>query len=200
MKKFFVCTVVFVTLFHINSLAQKPFMKYGKVSEQEMTMTEYAQDTSAGAVILGDYGVTRFSFSADNGFYQTFTRHVRLKILDKTELDWADFTIRLYESDSGEDEDLSMLRGQTFNMEDGKEVKVGGWVEPGSLTYSEDGATMVFTVTSFPGIDDVYLDIRPGSHAGPAYMSRASMIYFAEDEASAGTQTGGPGPRRGSAP
>ena len=123
MKKFFVCTVVFVTLFHINSLAQKPFMKYGKVSEQEMTMTEYAQDTSAGAVILGDYGVTRFSFSADNGFYQTFTRHVRLKILDKTELDWADFTIRLYESDSGEDEDLSMLRGQTFNMEDGKEVK-----------------------------------------------------------------------------
>ena len=30
--------------------------------------------------------------------------------------------------------------------EDGKEVKVGGWVEPGSLTYSGDGATMVFTV------------------------------------------------------
>ncbi|KCZ51181.1 cytochrome c maturation protein CcmE [Hyphomonas pacifica] len=28
----------------------------------------------------------------------------------------------------------------------GKEVKVGGWVEPGSLTYSEDGATMIFTV------------------------------------------------------
>lgn len=30
--------------------------------------------------------------------------------------------------------------------ENGREVKVGGWVEPGSLTYSEDGATMVFTV------------------------------------------------------
>lgn len=28
----------------------------------------------------------------------------------------------------------------------GREVKVGGWVEPGSLTYSDDGATMVFTV------------------------------------------------------
>ncbi|MEZ5945930.1 MAG: cytochrome c maturation protein CcmE [Hyphomonas sp.] len=28
----------------------------------------------------------------------------------------------------------------------GSEVKVGGWVEPGSLTYSDDGATMVFSV------------------------------------------------------
>ncbi|HPE47405.1 MAG TPA: cytochrome c maturation protein CcmE [Hyphomonas sp.] len=28
----------------------------------------------------------------------------------------------------------------------GSEVKVGGWVEPGSLTYSGDGATMHFTV------------------------------------------------------
>ena len=30
--------------------------------------------------------------------------------------------------------------------EDGKVVKAGGWVEPGSLAYSEDGATMIFTV------------------------------------------------------
>jgi len=29
---------------------------------------------------------------------------------------------------------------------EGREVKVGGWVEPGSLTYSDDGASMVFTV------------------------------------------------------
>jgi cytochrome c-type biogenesis protein CcmE len=28
----------------------------------------------------------------------------------------------------------------------GSEVKVGGWVEPGSLTYADQGATMVFTV------------------------------------------------------
>jgi cytochrome c-type biogenesis protein CcmE len=28
----------------------------------------------------------------------------------------------------------------------GSEVKVGGWVEPGSLTYADGGATMVFTV------------------------------------------------------
>ena len=28
----------------------------------------------------------------------------------------------------------------------GREVKVGGWVEPGTLTYSDDGATMLFSV------------------------------------------------------
>lgn len=30
--------------------------------------------------------------------------------------------------------------------EDGREVKVGGWVEPGSLRYGEDGTAMYFTV------------------------------------------------------
>lgn len=30
--------------------------------------------------------------------------------------------------------------------EEGREVKVGGWVEPGSLTYHDEGATMRFTV------------------------------------------------------
>jgi cytochrome c-type biogenesis protein CcmE len=29
---------------------------------------------------------------------------------------------------------------------EGREVKVGGWVEPGSLTYSDGGATMRFVV------------------------------------------------------
>ncbi|ABI75366.1 cytochrome c-type biogenesis protein CcmE [Hyphomonas neptunium ATCC 15444] len=29
---------------------------------------------------------------------------------------------------------------------EGREVKVGGWVEPGSLTYADGGATMRFTV------------------------------------------------------
>lgn len=37
----------------------------------------------------------------------------------------------------------------------GREVKVGGWVEPGSLTYSADGATMLFTV-----IDNSDADIK----------------------------------------
>lgn len=38
---------------------------------------------------------------------------------------------------------------------EGREVKVGGWVEPGSLTYSDGGASMVFTV-----IDSSDADIR----------------------------------------
>lgn len=30
--------------------------------------------------------------------------------------------------------------------EAGREVKVGGWVEPGSLTHTDEGTTLVFTV------------------------------------------------------
>ena len=36
--------------------------KYGKVNEAELQMTRFAQDTSAEAIVLSDYGYTRFSY------------------------------------------------------------------------------------------------------------------------------------------
>ncbi|MBA7518174.1 hypothetical protein ES705_10241 [subsurface metagenome] len=110
-------------IFFSNIFAQKPFMKFGKIPIEELEMTSYAIDTSAGAVILGDFGVTNFDISKDEGFFLTFSTHIRIKILDKDELDRADFNIILYESNSGKDEDLSGLKACTYNLENGKIVK-----------------------------------------------------------------------------
>lgn len=43
-------------------------------------------------------------------------------------------------------------------------------------------STMTYTLTSLPRIDSVYLDIQPGSHAGPGYYSRRSWLDLIEDD------------------
>jgi hypothetical protein len=98
-------------------------MKFGNIPEEDLKMTKYAKDTSAGAVVLGDFGSTRFNYSYDQGFTLDYTRHVRIKILDKTELDRADFSIPLYVGKGGDEEKISSLKAFTYNLENGKEVK-----------------------------------------------------------------------------
>lgn len=56
MNKFaFVFLVVFLPF---AATAQKPPLKFGDVSKEELLMTSYDKDTSAAAVILADFGVS----------------------------------------------------------------------------------------------------------------------------------------------
>jgi len=73
----------FFVLSSFFSLAQKDFA-FGKVSVEELKMKVYEKDSTAGALILFDLG--RFS-SNDLKFY----RHIRVKILNKSGLDWGNW-------------------------------------------------------------------------------------------------------------
>lgn len=113
-------SLVILFLFILDISAQKSFMKLGKVPMEDLQMTTYAADTSAEAVILGDFGYTRFAFTQDDGFIIDFYRHVRIKILDNEGFEWADFRIPLYVASSGNDEDLGSVKAFTINLVDGK--------------------------------------------------------------------------------
>jgi hypothetical protein len=65
--------------------------KYGKVDEAELKMTQYELDTSAAAIVLSDFGYTKFSFGHE--MQVTTERHIRIKILKKSGYNWADFNI-----------------------------------------------------------------------------------------------------------
>ena len=121
MKKFIL--IQLLTISSLSLFAQKEFMKFGKIPLEDLEMKSYAADTNAGAVILGDFGTTRFNITEDEGFTLDFTRHTRIKILDKSKLEEGNFTIRLYVGDGGDDEDLNMLKGFTYNLENGNEEK-----------------------------------------------------------------------------
>ena len=101
--------------------AQKSPMKFGKVDLADLNMTVYAKDSSASAVVLGDYGTSTMDYGP-NGFQLVFERHRRIKILTKEGYDWADAEVSVYHEGSSK-EKVSNIKGYTYNLEGGKVVK-----------------------------------------------------------------------------
>lgn len=66
------------------SFGQSNKIKFGKVSMDEVNMQHYEYDSSASAIILYERG-----YYNDKEF--KFTRHIRVKILKKTGLSWANW-------------------------------------------------------------------------------------------------------------
>jgi|GEM_PF-1874832 hypothetical protein len=59
-------------------------VSFGKVSMEEMKMSRYEEDTTADAVILSDIG------RLDGNTFH-FTRHIRIKVLKKSGLQWGNW-------------------------------------------------------------------------------------------------------------
>lgn len=94
--------------------------KFGKVENAELTMESYASDTSAAAVILFDYGESKFTFN--NEIKVVFERHIRIKILKKSGYDWANMSVPYYVRNSDKERVIN-IKGYTFNLVNGEEQK-----------------------------------------------------------------------------
>ncbi len=106
----------------LTVLAQKPPMKFGKVDNADLEMTIYAKDSSASAVILGDYGESMIDYTQQ--FEVVFVRHLRVKILTKDGLDWADHFISYYSPENGKNQErVNAVKGITYNLSGGKVVQ-----------------------------------------------------------------------------
>ena len=112
-------TAFVLLLITTQTFAEKAPIKYGKVSMDEMEMTTYQPDSTASAVILCDYGITDIPYTSNNGFEMTFSRVIRIKVLKKEGLDWANFDIPLRKKG----DNLSSLKAVSYNLENGKIVK-----------------------------------------------------------------------------
>ncbi len=107
MKK--ISSLVILIIIAFNSVyAQKPPIKFGDVSMEELQMSSCYLDSTAPAVILCDFG----NFRSNN---LTFTRTLRVKILKKEGYQWAN---RSFETDW-----KSAIKGVTTNLENGKVVQ-----------------------------------------------------------------------------
>ncbi len=103
-----------------GALAQVP--KFGKIEATELTMEAYDKDTTAEAVILSDYGQSHFTYTSSSGFQLVFERQTRIKILKKSGYKWADVEVPYYQNKTGK-EKVGNIKGYTYNMVDGKQVK-----------------------------------------------------------------------------
>jgi hypothetical protein len=108
----FLCLIVNCTL------AQKSPIKFGVIPLEDLKMTVYAKDSSASAVVLADYGEAYITVNTVSAVLN-FERHVRIKILKKEGLKWADASVPLYHSGSSE-EKVIRLKATTYNLDNGK--------------------------------------------------------------------------------
>src|SRR5689334_15493548 len=114
---------LFIIVFMVISLAafsQKSPVKFGDIPMSDLTMTSYAPDTSASAVVLMDFG--KAWVSVHGVLALNFERHVRIKILKKTGLDAADVQEYLYHDESSE-EKITNFKATTYNLENGQVVE-----------------------------------------------------------------------------
>lgn len=97
--------------------------KFGKITEEELKMVSYPEDTTASAVILCKNGELKFVYNESVGFRFEYTQAVKMKILKTDGLGYADNEISYYVVDRNSAEEVSKLSGMTYNLENGKIVK-----------------------------------------------------------------------------
>ena len=103
--------VLIVTLFSIAAFSQEMNMKFGKIPKEELAMTTYDLDSSAAAVILGDYGYLEIVFLNEDIGYR-FTRHRRIKILNRAGFEKGNISIPYYSK--GRQEKVNSIKVRVF--------------------------------------------------------------------------------------
>jgi hypothetical protein len=110
---------VLFTLCTFQSYSQRLPMQFGKVDYDLVRMKVFESDTSAHAVILGDFGNVLIDYDNREGFRMRYTRHIRVKILHSMAFDEGDFKIPLYGS-GGEREKITRFKARTYNDDNGR--------------------------------------------------------------------------------
>tara|TARA_R110002051_G_scaffold3131_4_gene16829 strand:+ start:8274 stop:9383 length:1110 start_codon:yes stop_codon:yes gene_type:complete len=98
---------------------QKSEIKFGKVSMEEVAQKQHSTNSEAEAAILYKKERMYYDYSSDKGFATIREVHLRIKIYDKSGLDWATRVISLYNSNSGEQK-IYNIKGYTYNLVDGE--------------------------------------------------------------------------------
>lgn len=101
-----------------------PNPKFGKPTSEELTMTTYAPDSTAAAVVL--YNQTRLVYEWGIESFRLVTYHkVRIKVLKDEGTSYANVTIPYYEYENNREsrEIVSAVEAASYNLENGKTVR-----------------------------------------------------------------------------
>jgi hypothetical protein len=115
--------VVLISLSLTTSAQEITGFPFGKTSYSDLEFNEYKADTSAGAVVINEFGEAFVENRNDHNII--FQYHVKIKILKKHALDAADFEIPLYRNET-KSEKLRSVKASSFNIENGsmREVRL----------------------------------------------------------------------------
>lgn len=113
-----ITTLIFVVISIASCFAQTFIHEFGKYSQEEFTFNKYDKDPTAEAVVIYDIGNSYFTMGND-GFELIFERKMKIKILTKAGIDWAQIEIPFY-IENNRSEQIEELKGNTYNYENAK--------------------------------------------------------------------------------
>lgn len=119
-------SIIVIALLMIGFMgrAQKSYIKFGNVSDEELKMEDCSFYEGADAMVLAEIGDLRFQYDTDKGWQYVFDAVVRKKIINKTGKDQGSIKIALYDPIAGGNrEQLTSLKATTYNLENGKVTK-----------------------------------------------------------------------------
>ena len=122
MKTLTISLMISLCFFIRISAQEAPKVKFERVSEEELSMKTYPNDTTADAVILYDDGSSTMKYDVEKGFMLTYDRFVRIKILRQNGVEWGNFHLSLYSHNLNKEE-INHVKGTTINLENGKIIK-----------------------------------------------------------------------------
>jgi hypothetical protein len=154
----------------LPALSQNEPIKFGKIDERDLTSANFVGDSAAEAVILCDFGRSRFEVGEEN-FRIVFERVTRIKILKKSGYDWATVRVPLYKKD-GNAEKLTSLRGYTYNLVNNQVVKEK--LETSGAFTEQVSANQLVRKFTLP-------NVREGSIIEYSYLVTSDFIFNFQD-------------------
>ncbi len=119
MHRFFITAICLLSSIALTFAQKKELkVKFGKISDKEIAMTNYEQDPGAPGVVLFDKADVSNSYNSSQGFVMTFERHFRFKVFKKEAFNLADLSIQHHKNTK-----VSDIKASSFNMENGELVE-----------------------------------------------------------------------------
>lgn len=117
-------TLTFSFFLYAQETPFTPNSKFGKPTQEELTMTTYAPDSSATAVYLYKQTSASYNWGIED-FRLIYRYKVRIKILKPEGTSYANITIPYYEpkNNSIRRETIQQLDADAYNLENGKVVR-----------------------------------------------------------------------------
>lgn len=96
--------------------AQNAPIEWGEIPKADLEMKTFPQDSNASAVILCDYGESKF----DNELNLVFYHHIRVKILTEKGFGWGTHSVSLVTKDRAEQ--IDDIEGMTYTLNSEGEI------------------------------------------------------------------------------
>lgn len=141
-KIYLLLLAAIMPFFALSQKQPKNKMKFGKVLVEELQMTQCAIDSTADAVILGEF----YSYTLENipniGLKLNLEVFKRIKILNTNSInDLSNFKFELYQNGSNKDR-INYFKAVTYNLENGQIIETP--LDKDSRFIEEDGDWQIY--------------------------------------------------------